>query len=427
MLPSTPPETLPESVSGVVEQLFRQQSGRLIAALTRVFGVDRLQLAEDVMQESLLKALQTWPYHGVPSNPAAWILSVARNLALDIIRREHIFSQKESELTHQTEQARDEVAALGGFSEDEIRDDQLRMMFTCCHPSLSQDIQVALTLKTLCGFGVPEIAAAFLSSEASIAKRLVRARQKLREARAVFEVPSGNALSTRLDAVLQALYLLFNEGYKASQGDALVRHDLCREAIRLVLLVVQHRVGDQPRAHALLALMLFNAARLDTRIGDNGQLQLLADQDRSRWNQALIALAIEHLAKSGQGAVLTEFHFEAGIAACHCTAPSAEDTNWSRILQLYDGLLSLKPSPVVVLNRAVAFSKVNGVKAALQLLKPLDQDPGLQSYYLLPAVRAHFMERLGDKPAARLAYQEALKKCSLGLERSFLEQSLSRI
>lgn len=423
----TTPVTRSDGVPGVVDRLFRAQSGRLVAALTRVFGVDRIELAEDVMQDALLKALQIWPFHGIPADPAAWILAVARNLALDILRREQRFRQREDAVALEVQLGATTAQPSPLFTENEIRDDQLRMMFACCHPALTPDTQVALTLKTLCGFGVSEIAAAFLSSEAAVAKKLVRARQRLRDAAISFELPAGPDLDARLDGVLHALYLLFNEGYKASQGECLVRHELCQEAVRLTWLLSQHRVGDHPATHALLALMLFNVARLATRLASTGQPQLLADQDRSRWDRNLIDLAVQHLAKSGHGGHLTSFHFQAGIAACHCTAPTAADTNWPRILQLYDGLLALQPSPIVALHRTVAFARVNGSARALEQLETLAAEPALSNYYLLPAVRAHLLENLGDIPAARRAYTEAKAKATLEPERAFLDQKLAAL
>lgn len=414
-----------DDVAGAVENLFRQESGRLIAALTRLFGVDQMQLAEDVVQDALIRALQLWPYHGIPSQPANWILSVARNLALDVVRREKRFREKETWIADQLQSSGVGGEGCGIFSEGEIRDDQLRMMFTCCHPALTRDAQVALTLKTLCGFGVSEIAAAFLMTEAAAAKKLVRARQRLREERVAFEVPAGEVLADRLEAVLQALYLLFNEGYKASSGDELVRHDLCREAVRLLHALIQHPAGDQPQAHALLALMLFNVARLESRVSHDGRLLLLADQDRSRWDRRLVGLGVQHLALSSRGTALTEFHFEAGIAACHVTAASHSSTNWGRILELYDGLLALRPNPVVALNRAVAVARVHGARAGLVCLEPLEREPALRNYHLLPAVRGHLLETLGDRVGALAAYSEALERTTVRSEREFLAGKLS--
>src|SRR6516164_3434861 len=259
-LVETPPE-----ISQVVEHFFRHEAGKMIATLTGIFGIEHLSLAEDVVQEALARALQTWPFYGVPKNPAAWIMRTSRNLTVDVVRRQKVFRDKEAEIIRLMD--RDGSAPDAAvFSESEITDDTLRMMFVCCHPSIPAEVQVALALKTLCGFGVTEIARAFLTTDAAIAKRLTRARQKIREARIPFEIPTGEEMARRLDGVLRSLYLLFNEGYKASGGDKLVREDVCQEAIRLTGLLVEHPAGNQPKTHALLALMLLNAARLPTRV-----------------------------------------------------------------------------------------------------------------------------------------------------------------
>src|SRR5947209_5950544 len=248
-------------VSQLVEHLFRHESGKMVATLTRIFGIEHLNLAEDVVQEALSRALQTWPYRGIPENPSAWIMRASRNLALDVIRRDKLFRTKEPEIVRVME--RDEgVAAAALFPEHEFTDDRLRMMFVCCHPVIPPEAQVALALKTLCGFSVTEISHAFLTTEAAIAKRLTRAKQKIEEAQVPFEIPTGDELARRLDSVLQSVYLLFNEGYKASSGENLVREELCDEAIRFTQLLAQHRAGNQPKTHALLALMLLNAARI---------------------------------------------------------------------------------------------------------------------------------------------------------------------
>ena len=251
----------------MVEHFFRHETGKMISTLARIFGIEHLNLAEDVVQETLARALQTWPYYGIPRNPSAWITQVAKNLALDLIRREKVFRNKENEIAHLMEQvSADSNTVVAESGENGITDDRLRMMFTCCHPLIPQEMQVALALKTLCGFSPAEIARAFLTSEAAIAKRLTRAKQRIREARIGFEIPAGEELTRRLDGVLQSLYLLFNEGYKASGGEHLIRAELCHEAIRLTALLAEHLAGIQPRSHALLALMLLNGARLPARL-----------------------------------------------------------------------------------------------------------------------------------------------------------------
>ena len=290
-----PSETLSPQASDmpeVVEDLFRREWGKIVATLTRIFGIERLALAEDVVQEALARALQTWPYYGIPENPSAWIMRVARNLALDQARREVRFRNKQEEIAGFFERSFGDPPV----AQDEIEDDRLRMIFVCCHPEIPQEAQVALALRTLCGFNVAEIANAFLTSEAAIAKRLTRAKQRIRSARIPFEIPAGPELTARLNGVLQTLYLLFNEGYKASGGDRLIREELCHEAIRLTDLVAGHSAGNRPPTHALLALMYLNAARLSARTDSEGHILRLKEQNRSRWDKSMIAKGMFHLA-----------------------------------------------------------------------------------------------------------------------------------
>src|SRR5438105_15320875 len=304
----------PTGVSQLVEHLFRHESAKMIATLTRIFGIEHLSLAEDVVQEALSRALETWPYRGIPEKPSAWIMRASRNLALDVIRRQKSFRAKEAEIARLMEHdgSASETATL---SEHEIADDRLRMMFVCCHPVIPPEAQVALALKTLCGFSVAEISHAFLTTEAAIAKRVTRAKQKIQEAHVPFEIPVGDEMARRLDSVLHSLYLLFNEGYKASSGDKLVREELCNEAIRLTELLAKHRAGNQPKTHALLALMLLNAARTSARQDDEGSLLRLEEQDRTRWDQPMIERGMSHLRESASGEAVSEYHLQAGIAA----------------------------------------------------------------------------------------------------------------
>ena len=341
-----------DSAGEVADHVFRHEGAKVVATLTAHLGTHRLQLAEDVVQEALLRALQTWSYRGVPDNPAAWLTQVAKNLALNALQREQRWNQKQDGIA--AEHARWLAAPPEDRTHETFADDTLRMMFVCFHPELAAEAQTALALRTLCGFSPAEIGAAFLTTEVAIAKRLVRARQRIRELALPFAVPEAAELSSRLDGVLHTLYLLFNEGYKASVGDRLVRADLCHEAIRLVTLVTQHPATQEPRAHALLALMLLNAARLEARTDDAGNLLRLHEQDRSAWNQALIQRGILCLGHASQGGALSVYHIEASIAATHCLAADAAATDWPRILHLYDQLLALTGSPVTAMNRAVA-------------------------------------------------------------------------
>jgi RNA polymerase sigma-70 factor (ECF subfamily) len=424
---NTADEPLPAPPSGeiprVVEHLFRHEYGKMVATLTRIFGLEHLTLAEDVVQEALARALQTWPFYGVPQNPSAWIMRASRNLALDVVRRQKVFRNKEAEIIRQMEE-RGDSPGEAVFSEHEIRDDRLRMMFVCCHPLIPPEAQVALALKTLCGFSVTEISRAFLTSEAAILKRLTRAKQRIRQAGIAFEIPAGSELARRMDGVLQALYLLFNEGYKASGGETLVRADVCQEAIRLGTLLAEHPAGDLPRTHALLALMLFNAARFPARVDDEGNLLLLKDQDRAKWDRTMIARGLAHFARSAAGEEISEYHLQAGIAACHATAKDDASTDWPRILAFYDRLIELDPSPVIALNRAVVIANVCGPQAGLEAVADIRDVDKLEGYYLLYAVQGELESRLENSQSAVRHFRRSLEFATLDSERSFLTRRL---
>ena len=410
-------------VSQVVEHLFRQEAGKMVAILTGIFGVEHLTLAEDVVQEALARALQTWPFYGIPQNPPAWIMRASRNLALDVVRREKVFRDKEAEIVHLMDRP-DSKPDAAIFPEHEIADDRLRMIFVCCHPLIPTEAQAALALKTLCGFSVTEISRAFLTTDAAIAKRLTRAKQKIREARIPFEIPAGAELARRMDGVLQSLYLLFNEGYKASSGEELVREEICREAIRLTGLLAEHAAGNQPKTHALLALMLLNAARIPARVDGEGNLLLLKEQDRTRWEQPMIARGMFHFARSAAGDEITEYHLQAGIAACHCSAKDYESTDWRQILSLYDRLVEFDDSPVVALNRAVAIAQVHGPGAGMEAVEAIQNRQSLDSYHLLYAVMAEFEAQLNDFQAAANHFQKSLELAKIKSEQVFLSKKL---
>jgi RNA polymerase sigma factor (sigma-70 family) len=415
----------PDGVSQLVEHLFRHEGAKMVAILTRIFGIEHLNLAEDVVQEALARALQTWPFYGVPKNPSAWIMRASRNLALDVVRRRKVFQSKQPEISRLMDRdgAKPDEAI---FSEDEISDDRLRLMFVCCHPAIPAEAQVALALKTLCGFSVAEIGHAFLTTEAAIAKRLTRAKQKIHQARIPFEIPAGRELGQRLDSVLQSLYLLFNEGYKASSGENLVREELCEEAIRLAELLVAHPAGNQPKTHALLALMLLNAARNPTRLDSEGNLLRLQEQDRTRWDKSMIARGMFHIAQSAAGDELSEYHLQAGITAHHCAAKDYESTNWQQILSLYDRLIEFDQSPVVALNRAVALANIRGPKAGLQAVRTIRGLNKLSSYYLLYAVQGEFEMRSGNLQVAGEQFRKSFELADTKSERAFLLKRLQR-
>jgi RNA polymerase sigma factor (sigma-70 family) len=411
-------------IDRVVEHLFRREAGKMVASLTGIFGVEHLALAEDAVQDALARALQTWPFYGLPSNPAAWLMRTARNRALDTVRREKNFRVKEPEIIRLFDKQGAGPDAMP-FSEQEIDDDGLRLMFVCCHPQIPAEAQSALALKTLCGFGITEIARAFLTTDAAIAKRLTRAKQKIREAKIPFEIPAGEELARRLDGVLQSLYLLFNEGYKASAGDKLIREDICAEAIRLADLLARHPAGNLPRTHALLALMLLTAARTPARVDDEGTLLRLRDQDRAKWNQSMIARGMFHLAHSANGDEISKFHLQAGIAACHCAANDYASTDWGKILALYNRLVVFDDSPVVALNRAVALAEAHGPQAGVEAVNAIPNLKSLESYYLFHAVLGDFELQLNHLPIAAAHFQRALQLAEIKSEQAFLAKRLA--
>lgn len=415
-----------ESVHGLVDHLFRRQAGRMVAALTRSFGPAHLDLAEEVVQEALLQALRRWPYQGLPDNPAAWLYRVARNLALDRLRRQSLWRGKEGEIRAalaaggEADTGPEEVRMPG-----EITGDQLRLIFLCCHPELPENARVALTLKTVCGFGVTEIARAFLAKPATVAQWLVRAQRRIRERGLPFEVPGPAELSERLTAVLEVFYLMFNEGYGASDGDELVRRELCAEALRLTEELATLPATGRPEVHALAALLAFQASRLPARVDGDGNLVRLTDQDRRLWDRRLIHRGFAHLERAAAGDHLTAYHLQAAIAAQHAAAPDSGATDWPAILDLYDQLLELNRSPVVALNRAVALARVEGPEAALAALAEIEGHPAVAGYYLFHATRGELLREIGPSEAAARAFRRALTCPASGPERRFLEGKLA--
>lgn len=426
-MPTVDPEARAESQpAGLVENFFRHETGRLHGALVRLLGVHNLSLAEDIAQEAMLRALRTWSMGGVPPNPSAWITRVAMNLAKDTLRHKRMSTSKEAAIvTHQEQMM--PTPAIAWETAHEIRDDALRLMFVCCHPSIAPDAQVVLALKVLCGFSTGEIARAFIgSTEAAIEKQLTRTKQRIQESGIGFDIPEGEDLTPRLNGVLASLYLLFNEGYKASSGDRLLREELCQEAIRLTSLLVTHPVGRTPRSRALLALMLLTAARFPSRLDEHGDILRLDDQDRSKWDQALIERGLHELVEAAQGSELTEYHLQAGIAACHCTAPDRASTDWARILSHYDELNRLKPSPVIALNRAVAVAYVHGPQAGLDAIAAIPQRDRIEAHYLYHAVMGELQWRLKDDRAAAASFRRALQLAHVGPEQLYLTRMLQR-
>ena len=397
---------LTDNVRELVDHLFRIEAGKMVPYLTRILGLGRLDLAEDVVQDTLCRAMETWPVHGVPENPSAWLMRVARNRAIDLIRRDAQFRYFSPELTHLLKLRENVLPGTPAF-QNEIRDDQLRMMFSCCHPELSMEAQVTLILKTLCGFSVAEIAHALLASEEAIEKRLGRAKEFFREAGAFVEFTDAEQIPGRLNALYQAIYLLFNEGYHGSQSEQTVRDELCFEAIHLALLLSEHPHGNRPATFALLALMCFHASRLDGRMDEDGALVQLELQDRSKWDRDLIARGFQFLEKSSMGYELTEFHLQAGIASLHCAAPSYKETDWAKIVEFYGELYRISPSPIVALNRAVALGNSLGPKAGLAELRNIPDGGQLWEYPFFPAAQGEFLRLLGRLEEAREYFEKA--------------------
>ncbi len=406
----------------LVAHLFRHHSAKILATLTRVFGSRHFDLAEDVVQDALLKALQQWPFKGIPENPTAWLTLVARHRALDLLRRDSSLAGKTKDL-----ELIFSSSTAATFSPANEMDDQLALILMCCHPDLPIDCQIPLTLKSACGFSTAEIARAFLTPKATIAQRLVRAKRQIRQGHIVIDPPSAGELPTRLDSVLRVIYLLFNEGYGASYGDNLVRSDLCEEAIRLGGLIVDHARIPVPAAHALLALMMLQASRLPARTQNDGALVVLADQNRSLWDRKLITQGMRQLEASAFGDTITIYHLQAEIAAIHTTATSESDTDWERIVTLYDDLYQLEPTPIVLLNRAIAISRWQGPHTGLNALEEISRHPSLQNYHLLPAVAAELWKQAGNTRRAAQAYEQALACSCSEPERRFLETQFERL
>ena len=405
------------------DHLFRREAGRMVAALTRLFGVHNLPLAEDVVQDAFCRALEVWKLRGVPENPSAWLMATAKHRALDILRRERTARTYAPELGRLLESEWTLAPVVAeAFGDSAIRDDQLRMMFSCCHPQLPEVAQVALMLNILCGFGVNEVAAAFLTGNAAMEKRIARGKRVLASSTRLFHLSDDRDVPERLSAVHRALYLLFNEGYHGAHAELAVRGELCVEAMRLAELLLAHPVTATPATHALIALMYLNAARLPARVDAHGNLSSLYEQDRTRWDAELIAKGEQLLDHSATGTTITEFHIEAGIASLHARARALEDTDWSMIVTLYDTLMTIRPSPVVALNRAIAVAQRDGAERGLAEIDALAGAERLAAYPFYFAALGELEHRLGHKDAAREHFLTARARARNPMERNFFER-----
>jgi RNA polymerase sigma factor (sigma-70 family) len=409
---------VPETVTdAALDEIVRRESARVVGMLVRLLG--SVERAEEVFQESLVTALERWPVEGMPQNPGAWLATVAKHRALDHLKLERLHDAKHAAIGREAERT------VGLATAETIPDDRLRLVFTCCHPALSRESQVAITLRLVCGLTTDEIARAFLVSEPTIAQRLVRAKRTIAERRLPYEVPAAAELPDRLAAVLAVVYLVFNEGYSATTGTTLQRVDLAREAIELGGLLAR-LLPDEPEVHALLALMELQTSRSTARTDGAGNVVLLEHQDRSRWDRPRIARGLAHLARARDGTPAGPYRLQAEIAACHTSAATWSATDWPRIAALYDALGRVAPSPVVELNRAVAVAMAQGPAAGLAIIDALRDLPSLRDYRLLPATRADLLRRLGRFDEAHTEYRRALDLTENRAERTFLARRLEQ-
>lgn len=413
-------------INKLTDHLFRTEYGKMVAGLTRIFGIGQMSVAEDIVQDTMVLALKEWRFRPLPPNPAAWLYVVAKNKAIDYLRREKNNKKITSDLQYLLASEYTLHTTVNTiFTDEGIRDSQLRMMFALCHPKLSIEAQITLILKTLCGFGNDEIARAFITNTENINKRLYRAKEKLRQNNGLPQVPTGKTLLTRLDAVLKSIYLLFNEGYHSSSGiDKVMRHDLCFEAMRLCILLTLNEATNLPQVNALLALMCFNTSRFNARESSNGEIILYPGQNRALWDKDLIERGVYYLNMASVGQAATTYHIEAAIASYYCLSTSFEDTDWQAILQWYNLLATVNPSPMVTLNKAIAMAYGGQVSNALALVMKIN---GLNSYHLYHATLGDFFSLLKDSQKAAQHYANAIKLTNNLQQKKMLEKKILKL
>jgi RNA polymerase sigma factor (sigma-70 family) len=409
-------------VHKIVDHLFRHEAGKMVAVLTRVFGFKNIEQAEDIVQDTILKALEAWKFGKLPDNPQAWLYRAAKNKAIDVLRRQQLKYKIDSDISYLLKSEYTLAPALNEmFTENEIKDSELRMMFACCNNLFTQEAQITLILKTLCGLSVKEIGNAFLSNEETIQKRIYRTREKIREENINLDYPGADAMPQRTDAVLKTLYLLFNEGYHSSHPEKLIREDLCEEAMRLCILLLENPKTNLPQTNALLALMCYHVSRFGVRLDDKGLIVLLKDQDRKQWNRFLIEKGNEHLSYAAAGNTLHDFHIEAAIASVHANATSYENTDWKLILGMYTNLLNRTNNPMVAINRAVVLGEAEGCDKAIAELEKLK---GFTENCYYNTSLAEMYMKAGDKETAKKIFGKALALTSSNAEIELIRRKI---
>jgi RNA polymerase sigma factor (sigma-70 family) len=411
------------NITTTIDHLFRQESGKMVAILAKLLGLQNLEAAQDIAQDTLLQAMSSWRYAGIPANPPAWLMKVAKNKAIDFLRKEKRLQAITPSYARLLQSEYTLTATVNNlFLENEIEDSQLRMIFACCHPAIPVESQIALTLKTLCGLSNTEIAKAFLTTEETVAKRIYRAKEKIKSSGIALEVPVGDKMALRIDAVLKSVYLLFNEGYNSSHPDQLIREDLCSEAIRLCHLLTGQKSTNHPRVKALLSLLCFQASRLGARLDDKGNIIVLKYQDRNKWYRPLIQKGFDYLDAAAEPFEESPYHLEAAIASLHAAAPSFEKTDWKTIYNLYELLYKMQPNAVVALNKAIASAYAVSIVNAL---KELQQIKGLEHHHLYYASIGEMYFDLENRGTAKDFFNKALLLTSSAVEKKLLQQKIS--